>query len=96
MSEISKKLDEAINEMQKKAKDMDDLIQRTKDFSRMKISINGVLTKVSKSKGNLSNSDRFCLDEILRLYLQGRDAWLEGDLETVADMFGILTGPIGK
>ena len=67
-----------------------DAINTTKNFNRMKISVSGVLCRISRKKGNLSNFDRFCLEEIDRLYHVGKEAWLKGDLNAVGEMFGIL------
>jgi hypothetical protein len=73
------------------------LIERTKhwgetihpDGSRtiqMKLSFEGSVNNVISSQGE----DDWGIRESARLYYEGRAAWLRGDLETVADLFGIL------
>jgi len=34
--------------------------------------------------------DTFSIKEAARLYKEGRDAWMNGDFETVAELFGVL------
>lgn len=65
-------------------------IEQTKNFNKMRISVDGVLERISNKKGTINRSDKYMLKEINRLYQLGREAWLNGDLETVAEMFGIL------
>ncbi len=68
-----------------------ELIKRTQDYPKLKVSVDGVLLRIAEKKGNISNDLRFMAKEIARLYSLGREAWLKGDLETVADMFGVLS-----
>ena len=65
-------------------------IEITKNKPGLKLSVCGMIATCSTKKGRLSKSDQSGLEEISRLYYLGREAWLNGDLETVAQMFGIL------
>lgn len=74
-----------------------ELIERTKNYGiiknhdgtttfKMKLSVEGSINNCIYSQGE----DCWGAKEIVRLYYEGRKAWLQGDLETVADMFGVL------
>ncbi len=65
-------------------------IEITKNKPGFKLSVSGMISTCATKKGRLSKSDQSGLEEISRLYCLGREAWLKGDLETVAEMFGIL------
>jgi hypothetical protein len=58
----------------------DCMSKRTENFSGMKISVSG----------SARSGDAWSKGEVARLYYEGRAAWMTGDLETVADMFGVL------
>lgn len=75
----------------------DDLIARTKNWGvtknpngfttlKMKLSVHGSVENAINSQGK----DSWGVKEVDRLYNEGREAWMRGDFETVADMFGIL------
>ena len=77
--------------------DTSELIERTKNWGvtknpdgttiiKMKLSVEGSVNNCINSQGE----DRWGVEEVSRLYYEGREAWLRGDLETVADLFGIL------
>jgi len=69
---------------------MDKYIKITNEFIGMKLSVKGIINKSITKTCKLSKSERFSLEEISRLYYEGREAWLKGDIKTVAEMFGIL------
>jgi hypothetical protein len=66
------------------------LREKSEHFPGMKVSVAGVASRIKGSRGTVGRGDRFMVGEIARLYYEGREAWLRGDLETVAEMFGIL------
>jgi hypothetical protein len=53
---------------------------------KMKLSFEGSVDNAIRSQG----VDAWGIKEAMRFYYEGREAWLKGDLETVADLFGIL------
>jgi hypothetical protein len=73
-----------------------ELIKRTKDYGvkstptgtvhSLKLSFEGSIGNAIRSKGK----DAWGAEEAARLYSIGREAWLKGDFETVADFFGVL------
>jgi len=74
-----------------------ELIERTKNYGitnnkdgtttiKMKLSVEGSINNCIYSQGE----DSWGAKEIVRIYYEGRRAWLQGDLETVADFFGVL------
>jgi len=65
-------------------------IEITNNYPNLKLCTSGILNRISRSKGTISKDNRWMLQEISRLYCVGRKAWLEGDLDTVAQMFGVL------
>ena len=65
-------------------------IEITKNKRGLKLSVSGTIRRSTNKKGRLSKLEIFSLQEINRLYYEGREAWLKGDLETVAELFGIL------
>jgi hypothetical protein len=78
--------------------DKEALIKRTKNYGtvknkngtkliRMSLSLAGSVSNVIRSEGR----DKWGIEEACRLYHIGREAWLKGDFETVADLFGVLT-----
>lgn len=73
-------------------------IEHTKNKKGMKQSMPGILKKSSDILNAVScgpikfeegESYAFVLDEISDHYKQARTAWLTGDLETVAEFFGV-------
>jgi len=77
--------------------DLDKLIERTINWGvtknpdgttsmQMKLSVEGSLSNVIRSDGK----DSCGMKEAVRFFYIAREAWLRGDLETVADYFGIL------
>jgi hypothetical protein len=77
--------------------DVSKLIERTKNWGvtknpdgstthTMTLSVEGSVRNCIYSQGE----DDWGVNEIARLYYEGREAWLRGDLETVADFFGML------
>jgi hypothetical protein len=65
-------------------------IHKTKEFHGMRISVNGVASRCGATRGSVCRSDRWGIGEIARIYYLGKKAWLEGNLEEVAQMFAIL------
>jgi hypothetical protein len=74
-----------------------ELIERTKNYGithnqdgtttiKMKLSVEGSINNCIYSQGE----DNWGAKEIVRIYYEARRAWLQGDLETVADFFGVL------
>ena len=65
-------------------------IEHTKDKGGMKVSMSGIVSRITeKRKGSVSAADRFMLDGMEKHYQQAREAWLKGDIETVAEFFGL-------
>jgi len=73
-----------------------ELIERTRNYGikstptgvvhSLKLSFEGSIENAIRSKGK----DKWGAEEAARLYNIGREAWLKGDFETVADLFGVL------
>jgi hypothetical protein len=93
-------LNEQVNPRDPKEATMDisNLIERTRNWGitknpdgstnhKMTLSVEGSVNNCINSQGE----DNWGIKELARLYHEGREAWLRGDLETVADLFGILT-----
>ena len=57
---------------------------------RMRISLDGITSRIMRGRGAISKADKFMLGEVARLYGEGKKAWLVGDYETVAELFGII------
>ncbi len=83
--------------MSEPTKEMSELIERTKNWGnvknpdgtttiQMKLSVRGSVENCINSQGK----DNWSVREVARLYHEGREAWLQGNLETVADFFGML------
>jgi hypothetical protein len=82
----------------------DALIERTKKWGvienpdgtktiKMKLDFRGSVNNAIRSCGDTrfpDGLDSWGIKEACRLYYEGREAWLNGDFETVADLFGIL------
>jgi hypothetical protein len=78
------------------------LIKRTKNFNGLRLSVSGSVQNICSDIENIDleealnreppeiHIDTWGIKEIARLYNEGREAWLKGDFETVADMFGVL------
>lgn len=68
-------------------------IEHTKNKKGMKVSFTGIASRISQSgrNGALDNGTKFMVSELGKHYDQARSAWLEGDLETVAEFFGLYT-----
>lgn len=54
---------------------------------KMKLSFEGSIRAAVSSEG----SDMWGAEELIRFFHIAKEAWLNGDLETVSDYFGILT-----
>jgi hypothetical protein len=61
-------------------------IEKTKNYRGFKVSFSGT---VNRCKKTMENSDHFILDEMLNNYSEAKEAWLKGDLNTVASFFAI-------
>lgn len=66
--------------------DLEQMIEKTKKYNKVKLSFEGSVNNVIRSCGE----DSWGIREACRLYKEGREAWLRGDLETVSELFGIL------
>ena len=77
--------------------EMKELIKRTTNWGvtenpdgtktmEMKLSVDGSLSNLIRSDGKDSSG----MKEVVRFFYIAKEAWLRGDLETVADYFGIL------
>jgi len=78
--------------------DLSKFIERTKNYNIVKnpdgstsyrctLSFEGSVRNCIASKGK----DSWGVKEAQRFFYLAREAWLKGDLETVADFFGVLT-----
>jgi hypothetical protein len=84
--------------------DINALIERTKNWGetknedgtttiKLKLDFRGSVRNAIRSSGDArypDGLDSWGIKEACRLYQEGREAWLNGDFETVADLFGIL------
>lgn len=57
-------------------------IEHTKNKSGMKVSFSGAVRRTGKGTN-------YIRQEIADHYKQAKEAWLKGDLETVAEFFGL-------
>lgn len=68
---------------------LQEAIKHTINKGGMKVSVGGVASAIGRSKGRTSNADKFMIDSLQKHFYQAREAWLKGDLETVAEFFGL-------
>lgn len=80
------------------------LIERTENYGitqnpdgstshKLKINLGGALDNLIGSLDNLDGSeevDTFAMKEAVKFFYIAKEAWLNGDFETVADYFGVL------
>ena len=77
--------------------EMEELIERTKNWGitknldgsvthKFKLSLEGSYENLLRSEGN----DKTGMEQAVKFFYTAKEAWLKGDLETVADYFGIL------
>lgn len=64
-------------------------IEHTKNKKGMKQCLPGLLIKVASKRNKFDDGQRYALECIAKHFTQARQAWLEGDLETVAEFFGL-------
>lgn len=64
-------------------------IEHTKNKAGMKVSISGIAARVSNHRGSIDKGQKYMLEEFGKHFEQARAAWLEGDLEIVAEFFGL-------
>ena len=55
----------------------------------MRVSITGICTRISSRKGSLTSSDKYMIREFADHFNQARKAWLDGNIEVIADFFSI-------
>lgn len=72
-----------------KEMELQEAIEHTKNKGGMKQCITGLMHKIEKHRGQLSNGYKFALSEFVKHYKQAKEAWLNGDLHTVAEFFGL-------
>lgn len=77
--------------------EMEELIERTKNWGvtenpdgsrtiKFKLSLEGTYHNMISSEGKDDGS----MEQVVKFFYTAKEAWLKGDLETVADYFGIL------
>lgn len=64
-------------------------IEHTKNKRGMRVSVSGLARAVSESRGSLDGGRKYAIEEHATHFDQAREAWLNGDLETVAEYFGL-------
>jgi len=64
-------------------------VEHTKNKKGMKQSMTGLCYKIANSRGAISGGLKFTVEELGKHFSQARNAWLTGDLETVAEFFGL-------
>jgi len=78
--------------------ELKEAIEHTKNKKGMKQCVSGLFTKcanvlkessVSSIKCKYGAGYAFSLEEMAKHYNEARSAWLNGDLETVAEFFGL-------
>lgn len=62
------------------------LIKKTESKDGLKLCFDGSVHNAINSQGE----DSWGVKEASRLYSLGREAWIRGDFETVAELFGVL------
>ena len=67
-------------------------IEHTKNKKGMKLCITGLIKKIVISRDKIGNSEKYSLKVFGKHYNLARKAWLNGDLKTVAEFFGLYTG----
>lgn len=66
-----------------------DAIEHTKNKKGIKVSFGGLISRVTRKRGALNKGEKFVLDEMSKHYKLARAAWLNDDLEIVAEFFGL-------
>ncbi len=64
-------------------------IERTKNKKGMRVSIRGICSRISGGRGAIGRADKFMLSEFGKNFGLAKQTWLEGDLEAVAEFFGL-------
>ena len=75
---------------------LDQAIEHSKNKKGMKVCLTGLLKNVANSRGDIGGGYKYALQEVAKHYGQARTAWLNNDLETVAEFFGLYTDPKEK
>ena len=66
--------------------DIKEAINHTINKKGMYVSFTGIASRANKP---LDKGQRYMIQEMGKHYQQTREAWLKGDLETVAEFFGL-------
>lgn len=66
--------------------DIKKAVEHTKNKKGMRVSFTGI---ASRANSPLGRGERYMIQEMGKHYQQAREAWLKGDLETVAEFFGL-------
>lgn len=64
-------------------------IEHTKNKKGMKVSMSGLVAGVSRERDSDHAGYAYTSNEMQKHFYQAREAWLAGDLETVAEFFGL-------
>ena len=63
--------------------ELNDAIEHTKNYKGMRVCVSGIMEK--------GQGRQYMRREMAKHFKQARDAWLTGDLNTVAEFFSIYT-----
>lgn len=64
-------------------------IEKTKSNKGMRVSITGISSRISAHRGSVDGGTRYMVGEFGKHFQMAREAWMGGDLTTVAEFFGI-------
>jgi hypothetical protein len=56
----------------------------------MKLSFNGIAKRVIRGRGAVASSDKWGLEEVLRLFNETRERYLAGEKEIADEFFSII------
>ena len=78
-----------IQENGKKVQELKEAIDYTKNTMRLRVSITGIASRISRHRGAIDKIQKHLLSEFGKNFSEARQAWLNGDMKTVAEFFTI-------
>jgi hypothetical protein len=70
---------------------LEEAIEHTKNKRGFKVSITGIASRIFSHRGAIDKGQKYLIKEFGRHFDQARQSWLNGDLETVAEFFGLYS-----
>lgn len=69
--------------------ELSEAIDYTKNTMRLRVSITGIASRISRHRGAIDKGQKHLLAEFGKNFSEARQAWLNGDMKTVAEFFTI-------